>query len=136
MIIVGFAAQAAVLYVPFFLLGRAGDVVDARRTPLRLAYLAGVVLVVYLQALGGLTTIEESPDTDFGRLAVFLAIGALLQVFSTLAVTEACRTLEVATEHEADLHNALVDQREAVTRRHAEAGSSTPTAAVSSERVR
>ncbi len=135
MTIVGFAAQAAALYVPLFLLGRAGDAVDARRTPLRIAYLFGVVLVVYLQALGGLTTIEESPDTDFGRLAVFLAIGALLQVFSTLAVTEACRTLEVATEHEADLHNALVDQREAVKRRHAEAASSIPMAAASSERV-
>jgi hypothetical protein len=130
-----YAAQAAALYIPFFLLGRAGDAVDARRTPLRLAYLAAVALVVYQQALGGLTTIEESPDTDFGRLAVFLAIGALLQVFSTLAVTEACRTLEVATEHEAGVHNALVDQREAVTRRHVAAGSPVAMAAASSERV-
>ena len=135
MVVVGFAAQAAVLFVPFFLLGRAGDAVDARRTPLRIAYLVGIVLVVYLQVFGGLTTIEESPDTDFGRLAVFLAIGALLQVFSTLAVTDACRTLEVATEHEANLHNALVDQREAVTRRHANAGTSTTMAAASPERV-
>lgn len=135
MIIVGFVAQAALLSVPFFLLGRAADAVDARRMPLRIAYMVGVGLVVYLQTLGGLTTVEESPDTDFGRLAVFLAIGALLQVFSTLAVTEACRTLEVATEHEAVVHNALVEQREAVTRRHAEAGSSIPMAAASSERI-
>ncbi|HYN32315.1 MAG TPA: hypothetical protein VES40_06805 [Ilumatobacteraceae bacterium] len=128
-IIVGLAAQAALLYVPFLLLVRAADAVDARRTPLRIAYLVGVVLTVYMQIVGGLTTVEESPDTDFGRLAVVLAIGALLQVLSTLAVTEACRTLEAATEHEAALHNALVDQREAVMRRHADAASiSTPAA--------
>ena len=122
----GFAAQAVVLYVPFFLLERAADAVDARRTPLRIAYAAGVVLVVYLQALGGITTIEESPDADFGRLAGFLALGALLQALATLAVTDACRSIEMATQHETDLHNALVDQREAVARRHAEAGSPVP----------
>ena len=77
-VVIGFVAQAFVLYVPFFLLERAADAVDARRTPLRIAYVAGVVLAVYLQALGGLTTIEESPDTDFGRLAGVLALGALL----------------------------------------------------------
>ena len=134
MIVVGFAAQAALLFVPFFLLARAADAVDARRTPLRIAYMVGVVLVVYLQTLGGLTTIEESPTTDFGRLAVFLALGALLQMFSTLAVTEACRTLEAATEHEAVVHNALVEQREAVTRRYVEAGSAIP-ASTPSERI-
>jgi hypothetical protein len=133
--ILGFAAQAVVLYVPFFLLERAADAVDARRTPLRIAYLAGVVLVVYLQALGGLTTIQESPDADFGRLAGFLALGALLQALSTLAVTEACRTIEVATQYETDLHNALVDQREAVARRHAEAGSPTRTPSLAPDPV-
>jgi hypothetical protein len=126
MMMLGFAAQAVVLYVPFFLLERAADAVDARRTPLRIAYLAGVVLVVYLQTLGGITTIEESLDADFGRLAGFLALGALLLALATLAVTEACRSIEMATQHETDLHNALVDQREAVARRHAEAGSPVP----------
>ncbi len=135
MMIVGFAAQAALLYVPVFLVGRAVDAVEARRLPLRIAYLVGVGLGVYIQVLGGLTTVEESPDTDFGRLAVVLAIGALIQVFFTLAVTEACRTLEAATEYEAAQHNALVDQREAVTRRHAEAGTSIPMRTASPERI-
>ncbi len=133
-IIIGYVAQAFVIYVPFFLLERAADAVDARRTPLRMTYLAGVVLAVYIQALGGLATIQESPDTDFGRLAGVLALGALLQALFTLAVTEACRTLESATEHETDLHNALVDQREAVTRRHAEAGQPTASPAPRSGR--
>ena len=134
-ILLGFIAQAALLYVPFHLLERTADVVDARRAPLRVAYGAGVVLLVYFQTLGGLTTIEQSADADFGRLAGFLAIGALLQLLSTLAVTEACRSIESATEHEAALHNALVDQREAVTRRHAEAGSAIPNAPASPEMI-
>jgi hypothetical protein len=122
-IVLGFAAQAAVLYVPFRLLERAAAAVDARRTPVRMAFMAGVVLTVYMQALGGLTTFDASTTTTTGRLAAFLALGALLQLLSTLAVTEACRTIENATEHEAELTNALVAQREAVTRRHADAGS-------------
>jgi len=134
-IILGFAAQAALLYVPFFLLERTAEVVDARRGPLRVAYGAGVVLLVYFQTVGGLTTIEQDVDANFGRLAGFLALGALLVLLSTLAVTEACRAIESATEHEAALHNALVDQREAVTRRHAEAGSTAPDAPTSPERV-
>lgn len=117
-IIVGFAVQAVVLYVPFFLLERAADVVGARRTTVRMAYLAGVVLLIYIQALGGLTTVERSIDADFGRLTAFLAIGALLQLLSTLTVTEACQMLETATEHEAAAHNALVDQRESMARGH------------------
>ena len=117
-IILGFAAQAAILYVPFFLLERPADVVGARRTTVRMAYLAGVVLLVYIQALGGLTTVERSIDADFGRLTAFLAIGALLQLLSTLAVTEACQAIETATEHETAAHNALVDQRESMARGH------------------
>jgi hypothetical protein len=118
-IIVGFAVQAVLLYVPFLLLERAADAVDARRMPLRIAYFVGVVLLVYTQALGGLTTVERSVDTDFGRLTAFLGVGALIQLLSTLAVTEACRALETATEHEAAAHNALVDQRESLARGHA-----------------
>jgi hypothetical protein len=133
--IVAFGAQAALLYVPFFLLERTADVVDARRAPLRVAYGLGVVLLVYVQTLGGLTTVEQSADVNFGRLAGFLALGALLQLLSTLAVSEACRAIESATEHEALLHNALVDQREAVTRRHAEAGSVIPNVSASPEQM-
>ena len=133
--ILGLGAQAALLYVPFFLLERTAEVVSARRGPLRVAYGVGVVLLVYLQTLGGLTTIERSVDANFGRVAGFLALGALLELLLMLAVTEACRAIESATEHEADLHNALVEQREAVKRRHAEAGSAIPNAPASSERI-
>ena len=119
-VIVGFAAQAAVLYVPFFLLERAAEAVDARRTPVRITYAFGVVLLVYVQALGGVSTIDQTDDTtELGRLAGFLALGALIQLLSTLAVTDACRVIETATEREAAAHNALVDQREAIAQRAA-----------------
>jgi hypothetical protein len=120
--VVGFSVQAAILYVPFFLLERSADAVGARRTPIGITYIIGVVLLVYLQAIGSLSTIQESAETNFGRLAAYLGIGALIQLLSTLAVTEACRTLEAATEREADTVNALVDQRDAVAQRRATIG--------------
>ncbi len=117
-IVVGFVAQAALLYLPFLLLERAADAVEARRTPLRITYMFGVVLLVYVQALGGLSTIEETTDpTQLGRLAGFLALGAMIQLLSTLAVTEACRVIETATDREAASHNTLVQQREAIAQR-------------------
>lgn len=117
-VVLGFALQALVLYVPFALLERSADTIGARRTPLRITYMFGVVLLVYVQALGGLSTIEEtSGTTSYGRLAGFLAVGALIQLLSTLAVTEACRVIEVATDRSATHHNALVDQRDAVAQR-------------------
>ncbi len=115
--VVGFAAQAAILFVPFYLLERSADAVEARRTPIGITYIIGVVLLVYLQAVGSLSTIQQSAETNFGRLAAYLGIGALIQLLSTLAVTEACRTLDAATEREADTVNALVDQREAAAQR-------------------
>lgn len=119
-IVVGLACQAAVLAVPFVLLERAADAVDARRTPLRITYLFVVVLLVYLQALGGLaSTAEDGDSTDLGRLVGFLVVGALVQLLSTLAVTEACRSMEDATERDAERHNALVDQRERILRPNA-----------------
>lgn len=116
-VVLGFALQAVLLYVPFALLERAADAVDARRMPVRITYLAGVVLLVYTQALGGLTTMDDAADADVGRVAGFLALGALLQLLSTLAVTEACRTIEDAAERHADEHNSLLAQREAAARR-------------------
>jgi hypothetical protein len=132
-VIAGFAAQAVLLYLPFLLLERAADAVEARRTPLRITYVFGVVLLVYVQALGGLSTIEETTDpTRLGRLAGFLALGAMIQLLSTLAVTEACRVIETATDREAASHNALVEQREAIAQR---AGTNLPERVASSPSV-
>lgn len=110
-VVLGFAAQAGVLFVPFLLLERSADAVGARRTPLRIVYSLAVVLVVHVQGLGGLARLPDSVSTtEVGRLAGYLAIGALIQLCSTLAVTEACRSMSRACRHEADHHNMLVDQ--------------------------
>jgi len=111
-VIVGFAIQAAILAVPFALLERTADAVGARRTPIRITFVLGVVLLVHVQGLGGLSTIQETADTtQFGRLAGYLTLGALVQLLSTLAVTEACSSIESACEHEVEHHNMLVAQR-------------------------
>lgn len=111
-VVVGFAIQAAILAVPFALLERSADAVGARRTPIRITFVTGVVLLVHVQGLGGLSTIQETADTtQFGRLAGYLTLGALVELLSTLAVTEACSSIEVACEHEVEHHNMLVAQR-------------------------
>ena len=114
------AAQAAVLYVPFFLLERAADSAGARRTPLRMTYVYAVVLLVYSK---GLVTLSDTSDTvtnfEIGRLAAYLGLGAIVLLLSTLTVTEACRSIGNAAEYESQLHNALVEQRRTVEQRAA-----------------
>jgi hypothetical protein len=113
-VVLGFVAQAAVLAVPFLVLERSAEAIDARRTPLRIVYVLGVVLLVHVQGLGGLLRLPDSATTtEVGRLAGYLAIGALIQLCSTLAVTDACRALSRACRHEADHHNMLVEARSA-----------------------
>ncbi|MET0911491.1 MAG: hypothetical protein ABWZ99_18645 [Ilumatobacteraceae bacterium] len=113
-------AQAAVLYVPFFLLERTADSAGARRTPLRMSYVYAVVLLVYAQ---GLVTLSDSTETvtnfELGRLAGYLGLGAVVLLLSTLAVTEACRSIATAAQYEAQHHNALVEQRRVVEQRAA-----------------
>ncbi len=98
-IVVGFALQAAVLYVPFFLLERAAVAVGARRSPLRLTYALGVVLLVHIQGLGGLSTLVETTETDrFGRIAAYLALAAVLELIVTIAITDASTLIADASE--------------------------------------
>jgi hypothetical protein len=111
-VLVGFAAQAVALGVPFLLLERSADAVGARRTPLRIVYVLAVLILIHVQGFAGLSDLP-STATEVGRLAGYLMIGALIQLCSTLAVTEACRSLTLACRHEADHHNMLVEQRAA-----------------------
>jgi quinol-cytochrome oxidoreductase complex cytochrome b subunit len=111
-VVLGFAAQAVALAVPFLVLERSATAVGARRTPLRVVYVLGVVMLIHVQGLGGLLRLPDSvAATEIGRLAAFLAIGALIQLCSTLAVTDACRSLSDSCRHEADHHNMLVGAR-------------------------
>jgi hypothetical protein len=111
-IVLGFAAQAAALAVPFVVLERGAAAVGARRTPFRIVYVLGVLMLIHVQGLGGLLQLPDSVETtEIGRLSAYLAIGALIQLCSTLAVTDACRSLSASCRHEADHHNMLVDAR-------------------------
>jgi hypothetical protein len=113
-VVVGLAAQSAVLFVPFLLLERAADAVGARRTPFRISWAFGVVLLVHIEGLAGLSTVTTFDDpAALGRTAGYLLLGSLVTLLSTLAVTEACRGLSDATAHEAERHNFLVAGTEA-----------------------
>jgi len=72
-VMVGFAAQAAVLAVPLLVLERSAATIGARRTPLRIVYTLGVVLLVHVQGLGGLSNLPDAVTTaTVGRLAGYL----------------------------------------------------------------
>ncbi|NND75976.1 MAG: hypothetical protein HKN44_13315 [Ilumatobacter sp.] len=111
-VVAGFAAQAVLLYVPFVILERSADAVGARRNPIRFAAAIGVVLLVQIQGLGGLSTLAPSSDaSELGPLVGYLALGALVQLLAMFAVTDATRSLGEMTAHVADVHNELVAQR-------------------------
>jgi len=117
-VVAGFAAQAVVFGLPFLLLERAAVAVHAHRSPLRLTYILGVVLLVQNQGLFGLSTLElQSELGDFGRLASSLAISALLQLAASLSVTESARLITDAAADLADDHNALVERGRAAAAR-------------------
>lgn len=113
-VLLGLALQVGLLWVPFWLLERTAEAVGARRSPVRTAFVAVAVIVVYTQGQGGLTGLGD--DTEAGRYAALLALGAVMQLLATLAVTEACRTIGRATHRLADEHNALVERRDLATK--------------------
>jgi hypothetical protein len=60
--------------------------------------------------------VTASADAEVGRVAGLLALGAVLQLLATLAVTDVCRSMEEAAGRDAAAHNAIVDARTAATR--------------------
>ena len=132
----GFALQAVVLYVPFFLLERAATAVGARRQPLRVSYGLGVILLVQTQGLAGLSTLDSGVASEqFGRLAGYLALTALVELLSALTITEASRLISDASSHDAQRHNRLADQRRDIERRAGDRMLATPLSATSTGHV-
>jgi hypothetical protein len=98
--IAGMALQALVLAVPLVSLEYVANAVGARRNPFRASYVLGVALVVHLQVLAGLSTVDDLSDPErWGLLAAHLILGALLQVLFALAVIEGCRSFDEAADH-------------------------------------
>ena len=111
-VILGFAIQATILYLPFSLLERAADAVGARRNPFRVAWIVCVMLLVHTEGLGGLSTVSPTADNArIGHVVGYLAVSGLLQLLATFAFTDAARSLSATTEHVIDKHNDLVMQR-------------------------
>lgn len=121
-IVGGFILQAIVLLLPFFLLARASVAVRARRQPIRFAYGLAVILLVHTQGLVGLSTLDDGISNDqFGRLAGYLGLAALVQLVATLAITESSHLIADSVHHQADRHNFLAEQRRDVEERAAAA---------------
>ena len=116
-VLVGAALQVALLWLPFRLLERTAEAVEARRSPVTTAFVAGAAIMLYAQVQGGLTGLGD--EADVGRFAALLALGAVMQLLATLAVTEACRTIGQATHRMAEEHNAMVERRELIANRPA-----------------
>lgn len=102
----GYAVQVALLATPVIFLERIALTAEARRRPLRAAYVLGAAYVGLLQFIGALSTIERGDDADeWGRLGAYLVIAALVQVLGTLAINEAARAIQQGTDHRYELRS-------------------------------
>lgn len=111
-VVAGFALQSLLLAVPIFMLYRGAGSIGARRQSLRISWGIGVVLLVHVQGMGGLSTANATVEsTEVARLAGYLALGALLQLLAMFATAGAMRALTDTTSHVALGHNVLVEQR-------------------------
>ena len=116
-VVLGFAAQAAFLAVPILLLERSAIAVGAHQQPLRIAYGFGVILLIHTQGLAGLSTLDPTSSTEqFGKIAGYLSLAALLQLLLTLTITEASDLIANGARHEAEQHNFLAEQRREIDR--------------------
>ncbi len=96
----GIVLQVVLAVIPLLAIERVAEAADSRHRPLRATYLIGVVYLIHLQTLGGLSTINATSDHErWVRLGAYLVIAALIQLLGTLAANEAARALEVGTEH-------------------------------------
>jgi hypothetical protein len=110
-VVTGLALQGAIVALPFLFLERVAESVGGRLTPMRIAYLCAVLLIVDIEGLGGLATIDEVADRDrFGQTATYLLLSALLLLLSTVAATDACRSLEDACRARARQRGEIVGQ--------------------------
>ncbi len=104
----GLLLQALVMAVPVFVLERVASAAEGPRRPLRMSYLAAVAYLAVVQGLGALSTIVPTSDPDeWARLASYLIIAALVQVLGAIAVNEAFRSIEGASEHRFALRKAF-----------------------------
>lgn len=114
-VIAGFAAQAALLYLPFALLQRSAQAVNVRRNPILLTSAVAVLLLVHVQGLAGLSTLSETSEpTQVARLAGYLAIDALMLLVATFSAAESTRSMSNAAENLAGHHNAQLDKHRSV----------------------
>jgi preprotein translocase subunit SecG len=103
---VGIAFQAVFVVLALLSLERVAEAAEARRRPLRATAIIAIVYLVHLEGLGGVSNIERTDDSsEWAMLGIYLVIGALIQALGALAVNEAARSIEEATQHRFELRN-------------------------------
>ena len=126
-LLVGLAGQAAVLAVPFLVVYRAAGPIGSRRQAVRITWALGVVLLVHVEGLGGLSTATTTVDsTEIARLCGYLVIGAVLHLLAMFAAAAAMRAIIDTTAQVADRHNSLIAQREQAAGNRASSASPAP----------
>jgi hypothetical protein len=105
---IGIALQAVVLLVPLLALEWVAVAAEAPRRSLRVAAVLTVLVLVQVQVLDGLSSLELSLDPEtWGRLGAYLVIGALLVAMAALAINEGGRAIEDAAHHRFTLRRAF-----------------------------
>ena len=104
----GLLLQALVMAVPVIVLLRVAMAAEGPRRPLRMTYIMAVAYLAVVQGLGALSTIVPTNDPDeWARLASYLIIAALVQILGAIAVNEAFRSIEGASNHRYALRKAF-----------------------------
>lgn len=112
-VVLGLAAQAVVLAVPFLLVYRAAGSIGSRRQAIRITWAIGVILLVHVQGLGGLSTATTTVEsTEVARLCGYLVIGAVLHALLMFSAASAMRAVVDTTAQVANRHNSLIAQRD------------------------
>ncbi len=104
----GLILQALVVAFPLFVLERTSTATEGPRRPLRLAYVAAVAYLAFLHGLGALSTIVPTNDPDeWGGLAGYLILAALIQILGAISVNAAFSSIESASLHRYTLRKAF-----------------------------
>lgn len=100
----GFVLQAVMVAIPLLMLEGLADASQSRHRPARVAFVMVMGYLVTMQVSGALATIDRTTEIDgWGRTGALVLVAALLQMIAALAVSEAGRALEEATQNRFEL---------------------------------
>jgi len=102
----GFVLQAVMVAIPLLVLEGLADASQSRHRPARVAFVMTMGYLVIMQVSGALSSIDRTTEIDgWGRTGALVLVAALVQIVAALALSEAGRALEEATQNRYELRH-------------------------------